>query len=995
MAAEIATAYVRIRPNMAGFKPGVESGVRSAFRDIAKIAGVAFGAVEAFKFGKDIIQHAADLQKQVEAVGAEFGAASKEVTEFAENGAAALGISAHLADQTAARFGILFQNLGIGKKQAAEMTVGFEKLAGSLAAIRGIDPATVLKNLPLAVAGNLRSLKQLGIATDQSQLKIAAFKLGLTDSITQGLTPAQRALAIYAIATKNLGEFQRQAAAHSGDLINVERKLSAEWDNAKDALGKGLLPPVTELVHILGEVMPPAVNATRIVFHDFAEDVKQFAKFVGPAFTPIIDEVEKIKKSFSGGSGSGIAQIRKDFESLSPAGKGAVVAIGAITAAVVALVAAAFPITATVLAVAGLAVAFQQAYTHSVAFRQAVNDVGTFITNRLVPALQDIAKRAAPAFAQLYTTAHGVFEDIKTDVKQVVGIAIVLWDHFGSTIKSVVSNDFGASIRIVQDALRIFGALIDVFTGVLTGNWSKAWKGVKTIVSSELDAAKTVIVGFANDVEVIFQNLWKGVELETLQGLKAFTSLLSKVPTSFGAGTNIPGVGHVGVGVGVKNPFGGITDSLQAEIDKIKSEKTAKSIADAIADATARAVKAKTTDPSSVGQGIGDKISKGLTKGIGDGVKNGISTGIAAGADAGVAAAQEALSALNLRLKQAIAKEQTDITASVLKAKANLVTIGGNLASDIAQVLDQPFVVAGKQIQDAQDRIAAIFDAKTAKLSAAQARLSLLQSKIGLRSDQLSLDNLRAGVVLPGGKELSGNNATALRQLRALAKAGGVNSPVIQSFIQQFQSQLLQVQQDKLGIKGEKLGIAQAAKETPLQLAADRIRVQQDAVDRIKTATARQIADLTAEFNKSGNIHKFIQGITKLLTTDHASFRTAGKQLGVAFRDGFQETAQGIFQQALAISKGPQRKGTGSGQESTIVRPLVTLAKDQAAIKKIQTEIGNKQVSLQQKILKATQKTAAAAEKINSVQLGETSKSIKKNPGDQSKISKALTGTGG
>lgn len=245
---EIATAFVRIRPNLAGFESETETGVKRAFTGIAEAVGAAFGAAEVFHFGKDVIQDSANLQHSIQGIREEFGAAAASVVNFGEKGATALGISAQLADATSNRFGLLFQQLGIGQGPAAAMTLGLEKLAGSLASIRGINPADVLQNLPLALTGNVRVLKSLGLAIDTAQIKVAAFKLGLIRNVKDALSPAAKAEAVYALATANLGQIQAEAAKHANSFSNVQARLSAEWANAKDMLGNALRPEFTKLL---------------------------------------------------------------------------------------------------------------------------------------------------------------------------------------------------------------------------------------------------------------------------------------------------------------------------------------------------------------------------------------------------------------------------------------------------------------------------------------------------------------------------------------------------------------------------------------------------------------------------------------------------------------------------------------------------------------------------------------------------------------------------
>lgn len=293
MAGEIGQAFVRIRPNTRGFKQEAETGLKGSFTSLAKIAGLAFGAKETFDFVKELSVHASDVQKQIRAVKSEFGDASESVLKFSETGAAALGISAHAADTTAARFGIIFKNLGIGNDVAARSTIEMEQLAGSLALIRNVDPAVILKNLPLAIQGNLRSLKQLGIATDANQLKQVAFSLGLTKTVKEGLTPQTRALAILAVATGHLNEYMAQAGAHAGDAATQNARLAAQWDNAKDKLGKGLLPYVAKLTIFMSQNLPGAVDATIKTFstlgHIIGPPISGLVKGLGGAKSAVRD----------------------------------------------------------------------------------------------------------------------------------------------------------------------------------------------------------------------------------------------------------------------------------------------------------------------------------------------------------------------------------------------------------------------------------------------------------------------------------------------------------------------------------------------------------------------------------------------------------------------------------------------------------------------------------------------------------------------------------
>lgn len=207
---------------------------------------------------KQGVAEAASLEKSGEAIDALFGKSAGGVKKFA-NEAANIGISAADSEALSVRLGILSQNLGIGQAKAAEMAVGLQKLAGSIAEIRGIDPSTVLANLPQALAGNLRSLKQLGFAFSQAQIKQEALTEGLIRG-KQALTPAAKAQAIFALVTKNLAGYEDQAAQHSGDLANQQHKLRAETHNLEANLGKLVTGPLTDFVTELGQAADGAAQ---------------------------------------------------------------------------------------------------------------------------------------------------------------------------------------------------------------------------------------------------------------------------------------------------------------------------------------------------------------------------------------------------------------------------------------------------------------------------------------------------------------------------------------------------------------------------------------------------------------------------------------------------------------------------------------------------------------------------------------------------------------
>lgn len=936
---EIAQAFVRIRPDTRGFSSEAEGGIKSAFGRLARIAAGAFAIKEGFDFGKEIVGHAADVQKQMEAVESTFGRASEAVLKFNENGAKGLGISAHLADTTAARFGILFKNLGIGGDQAAKMTIGFEKLAGSLASIRGLDPSTVLRNLPLAVAGNLRSLKQLGIATDQTQLKVAAFKLGLTQSVTQGLTPAQRAIAIYAVATGHLSEFQAEAAKHSGDLVNRERVLAATWDNAKDRLGQGLLPAFTRLATIAADVLPRAISIVGHAFRDLREDIQDIAGVVAPAVRPIVREIGGLFRAFQQGGIQGFVQHLRD---LSPVAKLVAAGIAAIGAAfTVSFVGALGPISAIVLALTGLGIGLREAYNRSAAFRAEVGKIADIFHESVEPALKRFADAAGRAFQYVLdrigpiirdvkANVGPIFDDIVTIIRAFVGLAEGIWKHFGGLIKSILKNDLAALVGIVRGLLEVIRGIFDIFAGVLSGNWSKAWGGLKKVVVGALKAIESDILLPIHNIEALFEAMWHKIELVFLEGVQHVVGLLASIPS---VTAHIPGVGRVGF----KNPFQGINDSLKDKIADIKATASgaSKEVPAAISEAAAKAAHGvaasaarSVADSSKTVKDATDKAATENAKSI-TALTDKLNTAVAT-QDAGIAKARAKVRNLGSQIAAAIKQQTQDVADAVSQANSNLISLGQSLSSSIGQLLDAP--------------------------------LQRQQQAASAAANRQNLENLRRSVILPGGGDLSRDPHRALAQLEALSRrAGNSNRAAIQSFISQYQQAVAAVRGDQ--------------------------------VSAIKDRTQRSINDLTDALARGKiNLSTFRRRLLAELTRDHVSYKRAGSLLGSAFANGFRDQVTGILSQAAALTAVPAGRRGPAFSTVSIVKPLDTLRKDQAAIARLTHSKMDAQTALQTRIAKAAEKTAQLQAKINSVVINPDAASTTGKNG-VGKRSDALRGT--
>ena len=62
-----------------------------------------------------------------------------------------------------------------------------------------------------------------------------------------------------------------------------------------------------------------------------------------------------------------------------------------------------------------------------------------------------------------------------------------------NTVLSVIKPLIGVVSDVVKGVLKTFGGLIDFITGVFTGNWKKAWNGVKDIFKGVFDSLWSIV----------------------------------------------------------------------------------------------------------------------------------------------------------------------------------------------------------------------------------------------------------------------------------------------------------------------------------------------------------------------------------------------------------------------------------------------------------------------------------------------------------------------
>ena len=972
-------------------------GLRTKVFSLSKVLGVGIGAAFAVKFAKDVVGSAANLQKSQEVIQEEFGKSGDALTAFGEKGAQALGISAQTADATSARFGILFKNLDIAPSLAARMTQGFESLAGSLSAIKGVDPSQVLQSIVLAAAGNTRGLKQLGISVDTTSEKIAAFKLGLTDSITQALNPAQKAEAIYALATENLGQFQQQAAAHAHDYANEQRQLSAAFSNAKDVIGAALLPALSSLTSELGAWLTKMTQSGKLQrdVNSALSDAKQIIGGVKDVLSTVLPPLQAVISAV-GGLGNAVKIMAAVWFGWK---------IGTIIGNLSLLVEGLFSTTAAVETNAAAVVAANEAIAASAVEAGGAEGVGLLAGG--IAALTGPVGLAVVGIAGLTagivylatresdaTAANRNFVSSITDLN--TALAATPQDKLSLAQANLAVQQAKANSELSagkKGTLAYKQAVLDLDAALQQQKAARAqYQSDLTKISTGQTAAKKTAQDLvaalktqATNANVPIGGTRAGVGATPGQSASNFAAARQKAALDFAQGIQADAAAQKNLTPTIRQNLD-LLSQFTLTVGRIPTQKEINFILDnrsattSLSDIVTR-LNELPQYATNAGTATGDNFTQSLTAAVAEG--KGLGNGVAALFNAlpdplSAASAQTAgqrfatlfLDPINAAIQgaqdQIQAALKSGIAAATTASNTNAQAISeaqqriGLLNEKLGQTIQQNAIDLTNSINQAKQNLASIGQSLASSVgSVLDQPLTNLQNKLTLAQNKLSLDQLRRSALLPGGKQLSTDPNKAVAELQSLAaKASTATKPYIESFLQQYQQASLSVAQDQ--------------------------------VNQRKITATRTINDITDGINTGRlSVTKGRDQLLSLLKRDGVSYKTAGKLLGTSFADGFNAQLKGIQDQAKALN-GFTGGATGSGQEATIVQPALLVAQQQRDVAQQQLTIAKANTALQKKIATNTKTIAdtLAAEKAVKV----NPNALGRNPGRQKKTSTNLTG---
>ena len=243
-----------------GFSSKLSSFAKGA--GIAALAAATYGVIKAFDaLGEaiaDSVNIASDLQEATSKSAVIFGDAAGQIDEWASTMAQGFGISRLEALKAAGDFGVFAKAAKLSADDAAAFSSGMVELAADMASFSNTSVEQAIGAIGAALRAESEPIRTYGVLLDAATLKARALKLGLIESTTEALSPANRVLAAQAEILKQTTDAQGDYARTSDGLANSQKRVSAQLEDVKGKIGEALLPAVEELTRWVADELMPA-----------------------------------------------------------------------------------------------------------------------------------------------------------------------------------------------------------------------------------------------------------------------------------------------------------------------------------------------------------------------------------------------------------------------------------------------------------------------------------------------------------------------------------------------------------------------------------------------------------------------------------------------------------------------------------------------------------------------------------------------------------------
>lgn len=275
---------------------GAFSGQMNGFGSMLGKAGKALAGfavtAKAISFGRESIEAARDLERNLFGVEKVFGSLAPQMQQFSKD-AVEMGLSQSKAAKASTFIGSVLKQSGFAMGDVAVETQKLISLAQDLSTLYGYDVQEALLGMTALFRGEYDPIEKFGVAMKQSEINSELAARGLNNLEGAARRNAEQTIRLellYQRSADAVGTFAEQ----SGTLYVEQKKLGATFENFQANLGAAVIPAVAELNTLFRELLEDITPGMESAFGFLAEVLSGVVGFFQQAMDPTTDFGESV-----------------------------------------------------------------------------------------------------------------------------------------------------------------------------------------------------------------------------------------------------------------------------------------------------------------------------------------------------------------------------------------------------------------------------------------------------------------------------------------------------------------------------------------------------------------------------------------------------------------------------------------------------------------------------------------------------------------------------
>jgi len=241
------------------------------------------GLVEGYK---SVISAARDAAESDNLFRMSLGDSADAVSSWSRDISQALGLNDVQVRSNIGTYKLMLESMGLTETGAISMGKSLTQLAYDMASFRNINPTEAFGKIQSGLTGEVEPLKKLGIIVNETSVQEYALRQGWIQHGEQ-LSEVGKIYARFGLIMQQTQKDQGDLARTADSAANQERRLQAQWEQARIALGQALLPSYQQ-----------AMSTISTYLQTNLDDVRDWAQGTASVLAWLVDRYAAVQRSF-------------------------------------------------------------------------------------------------------------------------------------------------------------------------------------------------------------------------------------------------------------------------------------------------------------------------------------------------------------------------------------------------------------------------------------------------------------------------------------------------------------------------------------------------------------------------------------------------------------------------------------------------------------------------------------------------------------------------